>query len=207
MDNVVRVWIDDRNPIFRAGLAGCLRAPGFVLAGESSEFVPEPDLQQTDVVVFDAGERNVGWVRANAGRCASGDTPGPGPARLVGVVGAGGPEEAGVGGLCTVLLRYELTPESFLACIRSLTTVPEPVGRRDHEPDVNASRRDAVTRLSPVEIDVLRHLADGRSPREIARLLGASERTVCGAVDDVVARLACRTPVQAVALALREGVI
>ena len=195
------VWIDDRNPIFRAGLAGCLRAPGFGVAGESSELVPEPDLERADVVVFDAGDRNIGWAREHAGA---------GPVRLVGVVGAGRPDGPGVAGLCTVLVRSALTPQSFLACLRSLTSVPavawQPaVAGRPARP--GGPGRAVGAGLSPMEIDVLRHLADGRSPREIGRLVGSSERAVRSVVDDLVGRLRCRTPVQAVALALREGVI
>jgi hypothetical protein len=111
VDDLVRVWIDDPNPIFRLGLACCLRESGFVLAGESSGFIPEPDLGRVDVLVFDLGEGNLSRAMRQAQR---------GPARLLGLVAAGGPVEEVARGLCTVLVRSELTPESFLDCLCSL---------------------------------------------------------------------------------------
>ncbi|MGH8990336.1 MAG: hypothetical protein ACRDZ7_02275 [Acidimicrobiia bacterium] len=114
-----RVWIDDPNPIFRMGLACCLRRPGFVLIGESSDFVPKPDLDRTDILVFDLGEPSLAW--------ALGRAPDRRPARLLGLVGPGGPERELARGLCTVLVRSELTPVVFVDCLRSLAELSPPV--------------------------------------------------------------------------------
>lgn len=110
------MWIDDPNPIFRSGLARCLYGGRFVLVGESAGF--EPDLGgDVDVVVFDLGRPGVGFPRSPE-------------SRLLGVVTAGGADDA-LAGHCTVLVRAELTPESFVACLRSLLPEsPSPPPRR-----------------------------------------------------------------------------
>ena len=121
-----RVWIDDPNPIYRMGLACCLRRGGFLLVGESTDFVPRPDLDRTDILVFDLGEQTLGWAlgRATASRSA----------RLLGLVGPGGPGCELTRGVCTVLVRSEITPDVFVDCLRSLAQLsaptPEPTSRR-----------------------------------------------------------------------------
>ena len=187
MNNTVCVWIDDPNPIFRLGLASCLRAEGFSVAGESCHLEPEPDLDVVDVVVFDLGLPDLGWARRRA--CGT-------PARLLGLIGTG-PGQAAGGDMCTVLERSTLTAESFVGSIASLTG-GRPAG---------AARDAAGAPLTDFERDVLGLLADGQSRREIAGRLGARESTLRTVVDDVVVRLRCRNLVQAVALAIREGVI
>jgi DNA-binding NarL/FixJ family response regulator len=64
-----------------------------------------------------------------------------------------------------------------------------------------------VLRLSPRETAVLRQLADGADTREIARTLSYSERTVKSVVQDVTRRFGVRNRPQAVAYALRHGLI
>lgn len=113
------MWIDDPNPIFRMGLACCLRPPGFVLAGESTDFLPPPDLAHVDILVFDLGEQTLGWALGRAGRRTS--------TRLLGLVGGGGPERDLARGLCTVLARSELTPTVFVDSLRSLAELCPPV--------------------------------------------------------------------------------
>ena len=181
-----RVWIDDPNPIFRMGLASCLRRPGFELVGESTDFVPRPELDRTDVLVFDLGEQSLGWA---LGRVAERR-----PARLLGLVGPGGPERDLTRGLCTVVVRSELTPVAFVDCLRSLSGLV---------PSVPPPSSD----LTPEELEVLRLLAQGEGPQGIARGLGFSRRAARGVVARLVERLGARNPVQAVARAVREGVI
>ena len=48
-----RVWVDDRNAIFRRGMVSCLLTDGFDVAGESAGLDPEPDPSRVDVLVFD----------------------------------------------------------------------------------------------------------------------------------------------------------
>lgn len=61
--------------------------------------------------------------------------------------------------------------------------------------------------LSQREVDVLRLVADGCDTAEIADQLAYSERTVKNVLHDVTSRLQLRNRAQAVAYAVREGLI
>ena len=115
--DTVRVWIDDPNPIFRLGLACCLRRPRFALVGESAFFVPAPDLDLLDILVFDLGEQSLAWTLGYDQRR---------PLRLVGLSTGSGPEMELLSGRCTILVRSELTPDSFLDCLDSMTAAWRP---------------------------------------------------------------------------------
>ena len=61
--------------------------------------------------------------------------------------------------------------------------------------------------LTDREIKVLKLLADGQDTAEVGRRLFYSERTVKNIVHDVTSRLNLRNRTQAVAYALRQGLI
>ncbi|MFJ8962797.1 response regulator transcription factor [Lentzea sp. NPDC102401] len=65
----------------------------------------------------------------------------------------------------------------------------------------------ADVRLEPREIEVLRLMADGFDTNEIARNLSYSERTVKKIIFAITTRLRARNRPQAVACAMRAGVI
>ena len=110
MDGATRIWLDDPNPIFRMGLAASLGDARFVVVGESTGFVPAPDLDDVDVLVFDLGEQTLGATLSRRQRRST---------RLVGLV-PGGDAERTARSQCTVLVRSELTPEGFRDCIDSV---------------------------------------------------------------------------------------
>jgi hypothetical protein len=129
----VRVWIDDPNPIFRLGLACCLRRPRFALVGESAFFVPAPDLDLLDILVFDLGEQSLAWTLGQDHRR---------PVRLVGLSTGSGPALELLSGRCTILVRSELTPDSFLDCLDSMTAAWRPPA----PPPPDPSRRGRLRR-------------------------------------------------------------
>jgi DNA-binding NarL/FixJ family response regulator len=61
--------------------------------------------------------------------------------------------------------------------------------------------------LSPREIEVLRHLAEGRSTADTAALMGVSLNTIRNQVQSAIRRLGAHSKLEAVAIAQREGVI
>ena len=61
--------------------------------------------------------------------------------------------------------------------------------------------------LTPREIDVLRHVAGGNRNRDIAELLMISEETVKVHLKHIMEKLAASDRTQAVAIALRRGII
>jgi DNA-binding NarL/FixJ family response regulator len=61
--------------------------------------------------------------------------------------------------------------------------------------------------LSKREVDVLRLLSEGLETQEIAKALNYSERTVKYVIHDVLVRLNLHNRTQAVAFALRNGIV
>jgi DNA-binding NarL/FixJ family response regulator len=122
--------------------------------------------------------------------------------------------EAGISGL---LRRNEATPLALVGAVRVAAagdgSVPpdllgrllRQVGRLQRQ--VLAPRGLNLTGLTEREIDVLRLVADGLDTGEIARRLSYSERTIKNVIHDVTSRLQLRNRSQAVAYAMREGLI
>jgi DNA-binding NarL/FixJ family response regulator len=73
--------------------------------------------------------------------------------------------------------------------------------------DVLTPRGIRVTGMADREVRILRLVADGKDTREIAHELNYSERTVKNALHDVTTRFQLRNRSQAVAYAVREGLI
>jgi DNA-binding NarL/FixJ family response regulator len=67
--------------------------------------------------------------------------------------------------------------------------------------------RPVVARLTDREQQVLALIAEGHPTREVAEQLCYSERTVKNVLHDVVTKLGARSRSQAVAHAVREGLI
>ena len=74
-------------------------------------------------------------------------------------------------------------------------------------PDAADPSRPAVARLTEREQQVLALIAAGHPTREVALQLCYSERTVKNVLHDVVTKLNARSRSQAVAFAVREGLI
>jgi DNA-binding NarL/FixJ family response regulator len=122
--------------------------------------------------------------------------------------------EAGANGL---LRRADATPEALVSAIQAASagdgTVPpdllgrllRQVGRLQRH--VLAPRGLTFSGLSERELDVLRLVADGMSTSEIAKRLSYSERTIKNVIHDITARLQLRNRSQAVAYAMREGLL
>lgn len=120
-------------------------------------------------------------------------------------------------GCCGLLRRIEASPDSLVAAIRAAaagdgTLPPDLLGRLLEQ--VGRLQRDALTPrgitpagLSKRELHVLRLVADGHATHQIARELAYSERTVKNIIHDVTTRLQLRNRAQAVAYAVREGLI
>jgi len=200
------VWVDDPNPIFRQGLATCLREQGFEVAGTTAGLRPEPDLRDSGVLLFDV--EAVGLARATALGHRAG-------VRLIGLVREAREEllyESLTAGLAGVLVRGDLTPERLAGCVRAVAEghgalPPDLLGQMLSSLARGAPAGGAATALARRELAVLRLLAAGDSTRDIAGRLSYSERTVKNIVHDVLVKLNCRTRAHAVALATRQGVI
>jgi DNA-binding NarL/FixJ family response regulator len=116
-------------------------------------------------------------------------------ARMMGVLRAGA---AGY-------VRKGAEPETLLAAVRAVAR-----GTTYIDPSVSRQIREAAVpadELTPRETEVLRHLALGRSNRDIASALSVSEETVKTHVGHVLSKLQVENRAQAIVQALKRGLV
>jgi DNA-binding NarL/FixJ family response regulator len=212
----VKVFVLDAHQIYRRGLTSCLeQAEGISGVGEAGnvgEAWQHPALQEAEVIVIDhampGGLEFIRHVREATGArvlvCSAGNDEGD----VVAAVAAGS---------MGYISKESLTPESLLASVNAAATgagvmAPELLGtllrgisRASQE--VLEPRGLSLTRLNAREQQVLRLVAEGLPIREVAEQLRYSERTIKNVIHDVVTKLNVRTRSQAVAQAVREGLI
>jgi DNA-binding NarL/FixJ family response regulator len=120
-------------------------------------------------------------------------------------------------GCCGLLRRAEATPSALIQAVKAAKngdgTIPsdllgrllQEIGRLQRQ--VLAPRGLNFAGFTDREISVLRLVAEGLDTSEIARELSYSERTIKNVIHDVTSRLQLRNRSQAVAYAMREGLI
>ena len=101
-------------------------------------------------------------------------------------------------------VRKDADPETLLAAVRAVAQ-----GKTYIDPSAGPliRRGAAHDTLTPREVDVLRHLALGRSNREIAAALAVGEETVKTHVTHVLAKLQVENRAQAIVQALKRGLV
>jgi DNA-binding NarL/FixJ family response regulator len=205
----LKLFVLDPHTIYRRGLVASLELMPEVTAvahaGSVRDAWEDPGLLVTDLVLLDtaaAGARDfIGAVQEATGApvlvCASdcGDE-----AVILAM-------QAGAVGF---LRKESLTAESLAAAVRAAASgsgvvTPELLGRLVS--GLPADDRPGATRLTDREQQVLALIADGHPTREVAAQLCYSERTVKNVLHDVVTKLNARSRSQAVAFAVREGLI
>jgi DNA-binding NarL/FixJ family response regulator len=204
----IPVYVYSADPILHAGIAAQLRGR------PETEVVDGTDLDIVRVAVVvcdDVDEETARSVRALQRN---------GSLRVVLVVSnlddgnllAG--IEAGASGF---LRRAEAVAERLTAVIHATASgdgsvPPDLLGRllthmSNIQSNVLSPRGMTLSGLSEREIEVLRLVADGMETSEIAARLCYSERTVKGVVHEITTRLRLRNRAQAVAYAVRQGLI
>jgi len=125
--------------------------------------------------------------------------------------------EAVEAGACGLVRRSEATGQAIVAAVRTAArgdgTLPSDllgrllaqVGKLQRQ--VLAPRGLSFSGLSKREVEVLRLVAEGLDTGEIAQQMAYSERTIKNVIHDVTTRLQLRNRSQAVAYAVREGLI
>jgi NarL family two-component system response regulator LiaR len=102
-------------------------------------------------------------------------------------------------------VRKDAEPEILLAAVRAVAR-----GQTYIDPSIARQLVDAagpVDALTPREAEVLRHLALGRSNKEIASALALGEETVKTHVGNVLSKLQVENRAQAVVQALKRGLV
>jgi DNA-binding NarL/FixJ family response regulator len=206
----VNLFVVDPHTIYRRGLVACLEGLPEVSSVHQAECVRDawesPPLFESDLVLVDhvmpGGPDFVGAVGESTG------------ARVI-VCSSHCAEDAVLAalqaGAVGVLRKDTLTTDSLATAVRAAangTGVVTPELLRDLLDGLAAGiERPVVARLTDREQQVLSLIAEGHPTREVAEQLCYSERTVKNVLHDVVTKLGARSRSQAVAHAVREGLI
>jgi DNA-binding NarL/FixJ family response regulator len=162
----------------------------------------DPGLPGADLMILDPAAEGSGAFIAGAGTrvivCSSDVADGSVVAAL----------QAGAVGY---LRKDTLTSESLAAAVRAAISgtgvmEPELLGNLLKSVSLEPDRAPAA-RLTEREQQVLSLIAAGHATREVAEQLSYSERTVKNVLHDVVTKLNARSRSQAIAFAVREGLI
>jgi DNA-binding NarL/FixJ family response regulator len=209
----VKLFVLDSHTIYRRGLAACLELiDGVESVGESEsvrEAWDDPAMLEADLVILDhdlaGGGDFIGAVTEAIGArvliCSSEcDQDDVLSAMQAGAIG--------------FLRKDTLTSDSLAAAVRAATSgsgvvTPELLGGLVKTLSANGGNGGApvAARLTDREQQVLSLIAAGHPTREVAQQLCYSERTVKNVLHDVVTKLNARSRSQAVAHAVREGLI
>jgi DNA-binding NarL/FixJ family response regulator len=207
----VKLFVLDTHTIYRRGLVACLDLLEEVESVAEAERVRDawehPALFESDLVLVDpslpGGADFVIGVRETVG------------ARVIVCASESGKDaalSALQAGAVGYLRKDELTPETLSSAVRAAADGTSVVGPGLLEqllaklPE-SAEPKPAPARLTDREQQVLALIAAGHPTREVALELSYSERTVKNVLHDVVTKLNARSRSQAVAFAVREGLI
>jgi DNA-binding NarL/FixJ family response regulator len=208
----VKLFVLDPHTIYRRGLAACLELLDGVDSVAHSESVRDawesPDLFDSDLVILDhslpGGNDFIEAVSEATGASVMVCTSDCSQDSVLMAMKAG----------ATGFLRKDtLTTEGLAAAVQAAASgagvvTPELLGNlvRSAEPNGHNGRAHHAT-LTDREQQVLSLIAAGHPTREVAQQLCYSERTVKNVLHDVVTKLNARSRSQAVAFAVREGLI
>jgi len=198
---VISVLIVDDHPVVRQGLRALLEVQDdMTVAGEAGDGPTAISLAESlrpDIVLLDLKLPGMDGVAVLRPLRAAG-------LRVLVLTSATEPSTAAAAvraGAAGVVYK-DIDPAALVRAIRAVhdgnvLLAPEAIGSL-----VRGSRADTLTAR---EREVLDGIADGRSNREIARLLRVSEKTVKAHVSAVLAKLGVQDRTQAAVYAVRHG--
>jgi len=198
---VISVLIVDDHPVVRQGLRALLEVQDdMTVAGEAGDGPTAISLAESlrpDIVLLDLKLPGMDGVAVLRPLRAAG-------LRVLVLTSATEPSTAAAAvraGAAGVVYK-DIDPAALVRAIRAVhdgnvLLAPEAIGSL-----VRGSRADTLTAR---EREVLDGIADGKSNREIARLLQVSEKTVKAHVSAVLAKLGVQDRTQAAVYAVRHG--
>lgn len=201
----IRVMTVDDHPIFRDGLAAMLSVhEDFELvaeAGDGAEAIEMFRVHKPDVTLMDLSMPRMSGAEAIERIVA--EFP---EARIIAITTFQGDAdihralEAGARGyLIKDILRHDVV-QAIRAVHRGEKVVPATVAQRlaEYTPRVELTER---------EIEVLTHMANGLSNKEIATAIGRTEATAKAHILNIFEKLGASDRTEAVTIALRRGII
>jgi two-component system NarL family response regulator len=201
----IRVLVVDDHPMIRAGLTATISPePDMTVVGSAStgrEGLEQYRRHQPDITLMDLKMPDMGGVEAI--RTIRAEFP---SAKIIVVSTYEGDEDiyrALNAGAVTYLLKDTLA-EKMVGIIREVAG-----GGRPIPPEVAQRLTDRMFQaaLTTREIDVLHLVARGMRNKEIAAELKISDETVQGHVKNILAKLSVHDRTEAVAVALRRGIV
>ena len=201
----IRVLVVDDHLMVRAGLVATLGAePDMTVVGEASTGKEGLDLyreHQPDITLMDLRMPDMGGAEA-IGRIRGEFTT----AKIIVLSTYQGDEDifrALEAGAVTYLLKDTLA-EKLVAIVREVAGGGRPV-----PPEIaqRLTERMFQPALTPREIEVLRLVAREMRNKEIAGELQISDETVQGHVKSILAKLSVHDRTEAVAVAVRRGIV
>ncbi|HEX6738298.1 MAG TPA: response regulator transcription factor [Vicinamibacteria bacterium] len=194
------VLLVGEDPLALAGLASLLAARGVTVAAEASPGDDLPALvaaRAPDVVLWDLGPGAAGSLREIG-------------APLLALVGAAERGDEALAGGARGLVFRDSPAERLVAAAeavaRGLVVVEDALSRRFRR-EAGPAAPDLVEPLTPREGEVLQLLAQGLPNRAIAARLGISDHTVKFHVNAILTKLGAATRTEAVAQAVRTGLV
>lgn len=201
----IRLMVVDDHPVVRKGLIEMLRAESrlevIAQASGGREAVEQFRAVRPDVVLMDLRMPDMGGVEAiEAIRCIDSD------AKIIIMTAVDGEEDI-YRGLRAGAKGYILkdAPDQEVVRAVQMTTA----GRRYLAQSVAAKLADHLdsNQLSDRELEILGLMATGLSNKGIARRAGITEGTVKFHVNSILGKLGCASRTEAVASALKKGLI
>lgn len=208
----MKLFVLDPHTIYRRGLTACLEVLPGVESVADAESVREawehPDLFDSELVLLEmavpGGHDFIGAVTEATGALVLVCTAEPNDDAVLAALQTGA-----VG----FLRKDTLTPDALAAAVQAAASgtgvvAPDLLGNLLRGVTAEgANGKPALARLTEREQQVLALIAQGHPTREVAQELCYSERTVKNVLHDVVTKLNARSRSQAVAHAVREGLI
>jgi DNA-binding NarL/FixJ family response regulator len=205
MSHVTDVMVVEAHAVFRQGLVCCLEGFDGIGRVESVSSVAEawahPALGEAEVVLLDAMLDGAGDFVASVLQFT--DT------RVVALAAKDHVERLATlvdAGAVAALVREDLTPERLGLSLRAVAAGATTMLAM-YRTYLPAAAVAAGPELNAREQRVLALVADGLPTREIGVQLHYSERTVKKVLGDVVVKLGARSRSQAIARAVRQGII
>jgi two-component system, NarL family, response regulator len=203
---LIRLLIADADPVFRKGLAAVLSSqPDMTVVAEATDGEQTCELYQElmpDVLTLSLLLPSKGGLHVLAELMARG---GPKPRVIVMTIYDGEEDvrralKAGAKGY----LVKGAEPQQIWEAVRKVAE-----GQVLLPPELATKLAESLAHpeLSPRELEVLGHMAEGRTDKEIGRLLSISEHTVKGRVRQILTKLAATRRTEAVAIATRRGLL
>ncbi|MBI4771437.1 MAG: response regulator transcription factor [Chloroflexi bacterium] len=208
----MRVLVADDHSLFRDGIASLLEAAGFEVVGQVGDggaAVEAARRLSPDVVLMDIAMPGMSGLQAL--RALVAERPEIKVVMLTVSEAEADLLEAVRAGAHGYLLK-NLNADEFLTLLHGLergaaAMTPRTTARLLHGLAENARQPSGAPALTEREVELLQHVADGRSNKAIASALSLSENTVKYHMKNILQKLGAQNRTEAVTQAMRAGLL